>query len=302
MIDITHKKSSHRRATATGRVVCSAETLRRIAENTLPKGDLFHTAKAAGLLAAKQTPHLIPHCHPVAIESLEITFQLIETGIEITVSGESIGKTGIEMEVLTGCTITALTLYDLLKPVDRTLEIASIRLVEKRGGKSDRENENGGAPLACAVLICSDSAAKGERNDATGPAIRKKLEGFGLSVAAFRIVPDEPEQIETQLREWIASDLPFLFTSGGTGFGPRDRTVEVVRRLIEKEAPGIAEAMRRYGADRTGRALLSRSVAGSVGRTLIVTLPGSPRGATESLDAILPDVLHIRAMLEGGGH
>ena len=100
----------------------------------------------------------------------------------------------------------------------------------------------------------------------------------------------------------MAGDIQFVFTTGGTGLGPRDQTVGAVRELLERDAEGIAEAMRVYGQMRTPMAMMSRGVAGSIGETLIVTLPGSPDGARESLEAILPAVFHARKILTGGGH
>ncbi len=102
--------------------------------------------------------------------------------------------------------------------------------------------------------------------------------------------------------EWVALDIPFIFTTGGTGLGPRDRTVEAVKSIIERDADGISEAMRSFGQMRTPLAMMSRSIAGSINHSLIVTLPGSSDGVRESLEAILPAVFHARKMLKGGDH
>jgi molybdenum cofactor synthesis domain-containing protein len=116
------------------------------------------------------------------------------------------------------------------------------------------------------------------------------------------VVPDEKTVIQRQIREWVDEDIQFIFTTGGTGLGPRDNTVSAVREILERDAEGIAEAMRAYGQQRTPMAMMSRGVAGSVAHTLIVTLPGSSDGARESLEAILPAVFHARKMMKGGGH
>lgn len=147
MIDITGKQKSLRKASATGILLCSEEAMRMIRENSLPKGNLFDVAKASGLLASKKTSDLIPHCHPVSIDFLEISFELqskpgsdswdhalFEHGVFVRVEAKSIGRTGIEMEVLTALSITLLTMYDLLKPVDKNMEISSIKLTGKTGG------------------------------------------------------------------------------------------------------------------------------------------------------------------------
>jgi molybdenum cofactor synthesis domain-containing protein len=128
------------------------------------------------------------------------------------------------------------------------------------------------------------------------------LEAAQAEVRHYVIVPDEKVRIQQQIRDWVAEDIQFIFTTGGTGLGPRDRTVGAVKELLERDAEGIAEAMRVYGQMRTPVAMMSRGVAGSIGDTLVVTLPGSTNGARESLEAILPAVFHARKILTGGGH
>lgn len=317
MRDITSKQISLRTASAMGLVLCSPEITDLIKENKLPKGNLFDVAKAAALLAAKNTQHLIPHCHPVSIDGLEVSFELIDkrnpqdflpemykssTGVIILASGKSIGRTGIEMEALTAVSVAALTIYDLLKPLgNKDIEIAGIRLLEKTGGKSDR-NKFTKRKQSAAVLVCSDSTAAGKREDSSGKLICEMLQAHNTDITSYKIIPDDKEKIRQQIMEWVNQDIPFIFTTGGTGLGPRDHTVDAVREIIERDAPGITEAMRVYGNMRTPLAMMSRSVAGSIGHTLVVTLPGSSNGARECLEAILPAVFHARSMLMGGGH
>jgi cyclic pyranopterin phosphate synthase len=312
MRDITSKQISLRKAVATGFVCCSDATLLLIKNNTLPKGNLFDVAKAAGFLAAKNTQNLIPHCHPVSIDSLSIDFETIsendhvssqqKTGVLIKVEGKSIGRTGIEMEALTAVSIAALTIYDLLKPLnDPELEITAIKLLKKTGGKTDKLKFFK-SPQKAAVLVCSDSTFAGKREDTSGLKIVELLKTYNTEILFYKILPDEPEEIKKQILEWVGLDVPFIFTTGGTGLGPRDRTVEAVRSIIERDADGISEAMRNFGQMRTPLAMMSRSIAGSIKHSLIVTLPGSSDGVRESLEAILPAVFHARNMLRGGDH
>lgn len=315
MRDITNKQISLRKAKAVGFVVCSSETYQLIKNNALPKGNLFDVARAAGFLAAKNTQNLIPHCHPVSIDGLSITFENINPsdaceylpnnnkyGVLIVVEGKSIGRTGIEMEALTAVSVCGLTIYDLLKPLnDKELEITSVKLIQKTGGKSDKAKFIKNRQRA-AVLVCSDSTFAGKREDTSGKMIVEILGTYNTEVLEYKILPDEPEQIKKQILEWVAQDVPYIFTTGGTGLGPRDKTVEAVKSIIERDADGISEAMRVYGQMRTPLAMMSRSVAGSIKYTLIVTLPGSSNGVRESLEAILPAVFHARSMLKGGDH
>jgi molybdenum cofactor biosynthesis protein MoaC len=305
MRDISHKQISLRTAKASGMVRCTNEVLERIRTGNLPKGNLLDIAKAAGFLAAKKTADLIPHCHPVSIDGLQINFELSEkennTGVIIYAEGNSIGRTGIEMEALTAVSIAALTIYDLLKPLETDIEITSIKLDEKTGGKSDKQKFSR-RPQSAAILVCSDSTAAGKREDSSGILIQEMLREQNCEIADYKIIPDEKSMIQETIKTWIAQGVPFIFTTGGTGLGPRDHTVEAVNEIIERNAPGITEAMRSHGQMRTPLAMMSRSVAGSIGESIIITLPGSSNGAKECLEAILPAVFHARSMLKGGGH
>ena len=316
MRDITHKQISLRTASAIGIVYCTPATIELIRTDQLPKGNLFDVARAAGFLGAKSTPQLLPHCHPVTIDGMDMQFEFLDeaihkdlfptesikkSGIVIRAEARSIGRTGIEMEVLTGLSVAALEIYDMLKPVDKDLEIGGIRLLEKRGGKSDREKYFA-TPPSCAVLVCSDSTAAGKREDKSGRIITEMLTAVKAEVRHYTIVPDDKEKIQEQIRKWVAEDIQFIFTTGGTGLGPRDNTVSAVKEMLERDAAGIVEAMRVYGQMRTPMAMMSRAVAGSIAHTLVITLPGSSDGARESLEAILPAVFHARKMMKGGGH
>ena len=133
-------------------------------------------------------------------------------------------------------------------------------------------------------------------------AAKELLEKYNTTIVEYNIVSDEPSGIKEQLLSMVNKDIPFIFTTGGTGLGPRDNTIEVVKSIIEKEAIGIAEAMRAHGQMRTPLAMFSRSFAGTIGKTTIVSLPGSTKGVKESLEAILPAIFHANNMLKGEGH
>ena len=157
--------------------------------------------------------------------------------------------------------------------------------------------------MRAAVLVSSDSVAAGKKQDRSGRLLAERLEAEGLEVVETRILPDEPESIARQLRAYAdEGHLNLVLTTGGTGFGPRDCMPEAMDLVIEREAPGIVEAARAYGQQRTPLAMLSRGRAGVRGRTLIVNLPGSSRGAAEGLEALMPYMLHAYKMLRGEGH
>ena len=138
MVDITHKENTFRTAIAEALVVVgSPDTIRAIEEGRVPKGDVFEMSRAAGLLGVKKTPDLLPDCHPIPIEATAIDYQIDGLQIRIRVTVKTYYKTGVEVEAMHGASVVALNLYDMLKPLDKAIEIRSIRLLDKRGGKSD---------------------------------------------------------------------------------------------------------------------------------------------------------------------
>lgn len=151
-----------------------------------------------------------------------------------------------------------------------------------------------------AILTVSDRSSRGEREDRSGPAVREVISALSQArVIAEEVVPDEVPAIEEALRRWVGHGVDLVLTTGGTGFSPRDVTPEATRRVIEREAPGLAEAMRAASLRRTPHAMLSRAIAGIAGRTLIINLPGSPRAARENLEVILPALPHGLSKLRG---
>jgi molybdenum cofactor biosynthesis protein MoaC len=282
-------------------VRATASTIERLKANRTSKADVLVVARVAAISAAKQTSSLIPYCHPVPVEFAEVTFEIAADAVEITARVETVARTGVEMEALTAVSVAALTIYDMLKPDDDALLIEAIRLESKRGGRSDTGRAAVRPGFTASVLVASDSAARGMREDTSGLAAVERLRAFGIE-ATRTIVPDDRDRIASALRELADRGVDLVFTTGGTGLGPRDVTAEVTRELIEREVPGIAEAARGHGQARTPFAMLSRGVAGTRGRTLIINLPGARDAVEDALDALLPGVLHAAGMLRGEGH
>jgi molybdenum cofactor biosynthesis protein MoaC len=307
MIDITHKFKTLRYAKAQAILRFPDFLYEKIITNDLPKKDPLIFAKVAGMLGVKKTPELIPHCHPIPIEYFNIDFELNKNYVLILAEAKTIARTGIEMEVLTAVSITALTLYDLLKPLTKELEITDIKLIHKEGGKSDRWKRVREG-LSCAVLVCSDTIyQKYIQNqpipeEKSGKLIIEKVKEYGVDCVDYKILPDEPIDIKKWILEKVEQKIPFIFITGGTGLGPRDNTVEVLKEIGDKEVPGISEAMRVYGYERTPLAMMSRAISVIKKGCLIVSLPGSSKGVEESLNAILPAVFHADRMMRGERH
>lgn len=302
MIDITHKSSTLRKATAQAVVkVSSQETITAVENRTVPKGDVLEMAKAAGLLGVKKTPDLLPDCHPLPIEEAIIEYDI--NGLEITIlmHVKTIYKTGVEVEAMHGASVVALTMYDMLKPIDKGVEIQHIKLLEKKGGKSDFKNKFKG-DLKAAVVVCSDTISKGQKEDRAGKVIVAKLENCGVDAGRYVIIPDEVESIQNEVKNAVAADFDIVIFTGGTGLSKRDVTPEALIPMLERDIPGIAEAVRNYGQQRTPYSMLSRTVSGVIGNTLVLALPGSTNGASESMDALFPPLLHIFGVLKGARH
>ncbi len=300
MKSVTEKINTLRIATATSTLVAKPETIVRMKENDLPKKDVLIVARVAAVNAVKKTPDLIPYCHPLPVDSVKVEFEVKRDSVIATVTVEAIWKTGVEIEALAGAQMATLTIYDMLKPVDKEMEITTTKLLSKKGGKTSF-NEKLPAGFKAAVIVSSDGTASGKREDKSGKIIKERLESFGIE-PAYEILPDEKELIQAKIKELCDEGVLLILTTGGTGLGPRDVTVEATQEMIDREIPGIVEAARSYGQQRTPYAMLSRGLAGQRGNTIIINLPGSSNGVRESLNAIFPAILHSYKMMKGLGH
>ncbi len=301
MLSTINKRETLRSATASTTFKARPETIRAIESGNTPKGDVLNVARAAGLIAAKRTPELIPHCHPIPIDKIDIEYSINPESIVIRATAEAISKTGLEMEALVASSITALTIYDLAKAIDKEIVISETKLISKKGGKSDFPNKLQ-TPLSAAILVTSDSISAGKATDTAGNLIKEKLSDWNFRVEHFDIVSDNKDKIQNSLLKYTENNISLIITCGGTGIGPRDITVDATQEIIEKEVPGIAEAIRSYGLSKTPYAMLSRAASGICKNSLIINFPGSKKAAQESLEAIYPSIFHVFDMMNGKGH
>jgi len=286
------------------------DVLRTLVQSGGPKGDAFLVARLAGIAAAKRTAELIPLCHPIPLDRVDVELRADPHAGLVTIEAEAraTARTGVEMEALTAASVAALTLYDMAKALQRDIVIERVELLAKEGGRSGAWSKDAASSPAAAVheatvVTCSTRAAAGEREDASGPAVILALREAGFDVAPEPIVlPDDEDLIASTLLQLADAGARLIVTSGGTGLTPGDRTPAATLRVIDREVPGLAELMRAAGLASTPMAALSRGVVGARGTTLIANLPGSPRGAVESLEALLPVLPHALEQLAGGDH
>jgi cyclic pyranopterin phosphate synthase len=302
MVDITHKSFTLRKAIATATVQTSSRhTIEAIEQRKVPKGDIFEFSRAAALFAIKKTSDVIPDCHPLPVEYASINYNIEGLSVRISVEVHTIYKTGVEVEAMHGASVAALVMYDMLKPIDKNVEIQNIRLQEKHGGKSDLEKHND-RTLKCAVVVCSDTAYRSEKEDTSGKAIIDILEKHGMTDVEYIIIPDDYDTIQNTLKDYMSHNKDLVLFTGGTGLSERDVTPDAVEPLIDKHIPGIMETARNYGQQRVKTAMLSRGVAGFAKDTLVLTLPGSKKGAEETMEALFPQLFHVFEVKDNRPH
>ncbi len=309
MVDVGDKAVTGRRAVATAVVRMRPEVLETLLDAGGPKGDAFVVAQLAGIGAAKRTSELIPLCHPLPLERVDVSLESDRFAGAVTITAEVrvTARTGVEMEALTAASVAALTLYDMAKALQRDIVIERVELLSKEGGRSGsyRRPHAVAAPAEheAVVVTVSNRSSAGERQDTSGPPLVDALRAAGFDVDdEVRVIPDDEAGIAAMLVALADGGHRLVVTTGGTGLTPTDVTPAATRRVIDREIPGMAEQMRLAGLTHTPMASLSRGVVGARGTTLIVNLPGSPTGAGESLAAVLPVLRHAIDQLGGGDH
>lgn len=299
MVDVSGKPVTQREATASGEIIMQPETVRLLEQERLPKGSVLTTAKIAGIQAAKKTAHLVPLCHQLNLSWVDIAFDVREDRIGIRATVRTRESTGVEMEALTAVSVAALTIYDMCKAVDKSMEISGIRVDRKSGG---RHEVTADYRPRTTILVMSDSVSSGRSADLSGKILMEGLETAGCRIEGMTIIPDERSEISSVIDRWVAEGIELIVTSGGTGLGPRDVTIDVLQQKFTRRLPGVEQALFQWGQGKIRTAMLSRLAAGIIDRTIVIVLPGSPGAAKDALEVLVPGIFHAFSMLRGEGH
>ncbi len=298
MKDISDKITTLRTAVAEAFLKIDAGILASVdGGRKTDKGDALEVARVAGAMAAKKTWENIPFCHPIPVTYANVEYWHEPEGIRLQATVKTLASTGVEIEALSAVSMAALTLYDMLKPHAPSdtgiIEIRSIHLVSKTGGKSDFKARLSGLSLRLAVIFASEAVRSGEKDDSAAQTVMEQVKKHAkVELVDYKIIGDGADELRETLESVLAKGVDLLITLGGTGLTAKDQTADVLEPMLDKTIPGIMEHARAHGLDRTPRAMLSRSLAGSIGDTLVLAIPGSKNGAKESCDALFPGVLH----------
>ncbi|MFT4662374.1 MAG: cyclic pyranopterin phosphate synthase [Patiriisocius sp.] len=292
MVDITHKKTSLRIAKASAILYCQPDTIQAVIDKNVPKGDVLEMAKTAGLFAVKKTSDMIPDCHPIPVEGTEIIYEIKETEIHIFITVKAIYRTGMEVEAMHGASVIALTMYDMLKPIDKNIEIRNIKLLHKSGGKSDL-NKVLPKNVSVAFLANEKMDISSEKFQKWMSSLKQNTQKYNLRYADIEQTYHDKNSLISSLENMVKEELEIIFILGGTGLSETDNTPEIIKPIFDKELPAVSTQLINYGLERTFRALVSRPTAGTINKSIVLCLPGSFNGVKESIAAILPEVIYL---------
>ena len=299
MVDVTDKTATERMAKAEGKIHLQQATIALIQDNSIPKGNVLTTAKIAGIQSAKKTAEIIPMCHQLNLSFVDMEFELGRELVIIRSIVKTREATGVEMEALTAVSTAALTMYDMCKAVDKTMTIGAIKLVEKIGGKSDHAVEY---RPSVGIITMSDSISADKSEDKSGPILVKGFADSGCKADHQKVLPDGTEELIPMIESWIKDGVELIITTGGTGLGPRDLTIQLVENKFDSKLPGIEQALHAYGRGKVKTAMLSRLTAGVINGAIVICLPGSTGAVKDALRVLIPTIFHSFHMMKGEKH
>jgi cyclic pyranopterin monophosphate synthase len=256
---------------------------------------VLQTACVAGQMAARRASEILPGACAAEIDSVEVAHQWGDVDLRLTAEVSGLSRAGLASRALLAVNICATALVDALDEHADSVTVEQARVVEQSGGMGDLGYDFE-PPLSAAVISISDAVASGKKSDRAAEAVAAEIERLadaGVRLVSREVLGDDAHQIEALVGRLAADSVDLVLTVGGTGLAHTDVTVDTVEPMLERPIPGIMEAARAHGQQLTPLAFMSRGVAGLIGATLVVTLPGSTQGAQESCDALFPAILHV---------
>lgn len=299
MVDVGGKLPVERKATAEGRIILRKETVEAIRDGRVPKGDAVVIAKLTATSAVKDTPSLIPLCHPIPIDGVEVDVELEEEAVIVRVSVSAVARTGVEMEALTGLLVALLNIWDVVKQLEKDetgnypiTRVEGVRVVEKRVRGVPKHHTTSEA-IGRKTAVLTVSSTRTVEDDEAGATIERLLREAGLSVVR-RVVPDNVEMIRDTALD-LLTDSDILISNGGTGIGTSDVTPDALMPLFQRRLSGFESAFTRLSLQQVGSAaILSRATAGIINLKPVFILPGSVAACELALKSlIIPQLPHI---------
>jgi len=249
-------------------------------------------------MVLKATQQILPFCHPISIDFVEGEVNIKENGIEVFATVRGIARTGYEMEALNA--VNTMPHIAMCKGIDKNMVIKEIKLLSKKGGKSDYFEDLSGEKAA--VIVLSDRASKGEYEDKSGKIAIEMLENLKAEVVHYEVIPDDKDILIDRLKS-LQNTANIIITSGSTGFSKRDIAPEATKEVIIKEMVGFEEIMRVYGYRKVPKSIMSRAVCGIINENcIVINLPGSSGGVKDNLSMIEWANKHALKMARGEGH
>ena len=322
MFEVSEKSAVLQIAVAQGCIFMQQTTLDMIKNKIIPNGDFPSLAEVSGILAAKKASDFIPFCRPLTLDSISITFELVESEnlIKVFCKTTSFSKTGVETEALAGVNGALLAIYDSAKQIDRNMTIGEIKLLNNKDFRSnntlvarnvdtcepflsEQKTTLPWAGLKVCILAIRDHSSWGDQEDESGDKAALIATTFGAQISRTCSVSDDYDEIELALENFISFQKPnLIFTTGGTGLSPRDKTPEVLMKLADKEVPGIGELLRKNSAQYTPYSYFSRSLAVVSRDCLIVALPGSTKAIEQGMSILKNNITHAIHVINKGIH
>ncbi len=261
----------------------------------LDNSPVLQTARVAGVMAARRASDFLPYADHAELTGVFVTYKWQDDGVELIARCEGFSRAHLGTRALLAAQVCAATLVDALPAHAEAIVVEQARIVEQKGGLEGLSYEFD-PPIEAAIVVISDAVNGGHKEDRAGAIVKGEMErlaSHGVELTSYRVIGDDAGAVEMAVRELVSDKVELVLTVGGTGLAHTDVAVETVEALIERPIPGIMEAARAHGQKLTPLAFMSRGLAGLVGDTLVVTLPGSRGGAKESAEALFPAILHV---------